>query len=99
MIPGRAPAGEGADRIMRAPLSSLVEVGQLIAGKFRVERVLGVGGMGVVMAARHVELDEIRAIKLMHRELLEQAALVERFLREARAAVRLRSEHVARVLD
>lgn len=72
----------------------------MIAGKYVVERVLGAGGMGIVYAARHVDLHELFAIKLMRPSEDEgEAASVERFLREARAAARLKSEHVARVHD
>jgi serine/threonine-protein kinase len=74
-------------------------VGAILAGKYRVERVLGVGGMGAVIAATHIDLDEIRAIKLMHASESENSLAVERFLREARAAVKLKSEHIARVYD
>jgi serine/threonine-protein kinase len=74
-------------------------IGQVLAGKYRIERVLGSGGMGIVVAATHLDLQEVRAIKLMHPENVGNAQAVERFLREARAAVRLESEHVARVLD
>jgi len=76
-----------------------VRVGDLLAGKYRVERVLGVGGMGVVVAARHVELGELRAIKLLLPQFRERSEAVERFVREARAAVRLKSEHAAQVHD
>jgi eukaryotic-like serine/threonine-protein kinase len=76
-----------------------IRVGEMIAGKYRVEKVLGVGGMGMVLAARHVELHELRAIKLMLSSLGACPEAVERFLREARAAVRLKSEHVAKVYD
>ncbi len=55
--------------------------------------------MGIVFAARHIDLHELRAIKLMLPSALGDAEGVERFLREARAAVRLRSRHIARVLD
>src|SRR5258708_1314517 len=81
--------------------SSLAPVreGDLLAGKYRIERVLGVGGMGVVVAARHEELGQLVAIKFVRDQALGNAEEVERFLREARAAVKLRSEHVARVLD
>ncbi len=78
--------------------SNIVSVGDVLAGKYRVERVLGMGGMGVVVAATHLDLREVRAIKLMRPELASDQA-VERFLREARAVVRLRSEHVAEVYD
>ncbi len=73
--------------------------GQIVAGKYRVERMLGRGGMGVVVAARHVSLDELVAIKLLLPEACLVAEAVARFEREARAAVRIKSEHVARVTD
>jgi serine/threonine-protein kinase len=84
---------------MNRPSSALVRVGDILAGKYRVERMLGVGGMGVVVAATHLDLQEVFAIKLMHQEAAHRENSVERFLREARAAIRLRSEHVARVFD
>jgi len=71
----------------------------LLAGKYRLERVLGQGGMGVVVAATHTVLDERVAIKLLLPEALASAETVARFQREARAAVRIKSEHVARVID
>jgi eukaryotic-like serine/threonine-protein kinase len=73
--------------------------GQMLAGKYRVERVLGTGGMGVVVAARHIQLDVPVALKFMTDEALADHALVTRFLREARATARLRGEHVIRVAD
>src|SRR3954465_15876290 len=76
-----------------------VAEGQLLAGKYRVERVLGQGGMGVVVAAHHVVLDETVAIKFLLPEALGSAEAVARFEREARAAVKIKSEHVARVTD
>ncbi len=76
-----------------------VREGDVIAGKYRIERLLGVGGMGVVVAARHEQLDQLVAIKFVRNDALDNDEAVERFLREARSAARLRSEHVARVLD
>src|SRR5882757_8328367 len=76
-----------------------VKEGDILAEKYRVERVLGVGGMGVVVAAMHLELDERVAIKFLLPEALGDAEAVERFAREARAAVKIKSEHVARVSD
>jgi eukaryotic-like serine/threonine-protein kinase len=73
--------------------------GELLAGKYQVERVIGQGGMGVVLAAEHLALNQKVAIKLLRKAALEHTDIVGRFMREARAAVRLRSEHVARVLD
>jgi serine/threonine-protein kinase len=75
------------------------EPGTVIAGKYRVERLLGEGGMGVVLAAHHLGLDEMVAIKLIHEERATSTDAIARFQREARAAARIKSEHVARVLD
>jgi len=72
---------------------------EIIAGKFRVERVVGAGGMGVVVAAHHLALDQPVAVKLMLPGVGARKPFTRRFLREARAAARLRSEHVTRVLD
>jgi serine/threonine-protein kinase len=76
-----------------------VKQGDVLAEKYLVESVLGVGGMGVVVEALHLELHESRAIKLLLPEVLEEKEAVERFLREARRSARLRSEHVVRVHD
>jgi serine/threonine-protein kinase len=78
---------------------SPVQPGQVLAGRYRVEKVLGVGGMGVVVSARHLELDHRVAIKFLLPDILENAEAVSRFLREARAAVKIQNEHVARVSD
>jgi serine/threonine-protein kinase len=76
-----------------------VREGELLAGKYRVERVLGSGGMGVVVSAVHTQLDQRVAIKFVREEALGNEDAVQRFLREARAAVKLKSEHAARVID
>jgi len=78
---------------------SEVSPGQILAGKYRIERVLGRGGMGVVVAARHIQLDEQVALKFLLPEALANQDAVKRFEREARAAVKIKSEHVARVTD
>lgn len=79
------------------PTANMPRIGDTLVGKYRIEQFLGKGGMGVVAAARHVQLGQRVAIKfLIHADHEET---VERFLREARAAVRLHSQHVARVLD
>src|SRR5689334_13093473 len=80
-------------------VSAPVKEGDLLAGKYRVERVLGAGGMGVVVAAHHIALDEKVAIKLLLPEALSNPEAVSRFAREARAAVKIKNEHVARVID
>src|SRR5580693_987011 len=76
-----------------------VKAGDVLAGKYRVERILGVGGMGVVVAAHHVQLDEKVALKFLLPQALSNPEAVARFDREARAAVKIKSEHVARVID
>ena len=77
-----------------------VNPGDVIADKYRVERVLGRGGMGIVVAATHLHLDQPVALKFIIPGAVGQdTQAVERFLREARAAVRLKSEHVAKVFD
>jgi hypothetical protein len=76
-----------------------VREGDVLVGKYRVERVLGVGGMGVVVAAHHIQLDQKVALKFLLPEALGNREAVARFAREARAAVKIQSEHVARVTD
>ncbi len=80
--------------------SSPVAEGQTIAEKYRVERVLGEGGMGMVVAAWHLGLQQRVAIKFLLKQIAhDHEGAAERFRREARAAARIRSEHVCRVLD
>ncbi|WP_438006600.1 serine/threonine-protein kinase [Sorangium sp. So ce321] len=74
-----------------------LEVGSLIAGRYRVNRLLAKGAMGAVVAATHVELDELRAIKLLLPATAADPEMCERFLREARIAARLKSDHVVKV--
>jgi len=93
---------QGADTLVSslAPFDPTeLPEGTMLAGKYRVERVIGKGGMGLVLAAEHVELRERVALKLMLPEAMESAQAVARFLREARAAAKIKGEHVTRVLD
>jgi len=80
-------------------VTSVVGIGDVLAGKYKVEWLLGQGGMGYVVAARHKQLDRQVAIKILMPELCEIEDAVARFLREARAAACIQNEHVARVLD
>lgn len=73
-------------------------VGDLVAGKFVVERLIGQGGMGAVFAARHRELESVVAIKVMLADTTNVEATA-RFKNEGRAAAKIRSEHVVRVED
>lgn len=76
-----------------------VAKGDVLLGKYTVERILGQGGMGYVVAARHHELHELFAIKLMLPAAAANDEASARFIREARAAARLKSDHVAHVHD
>ncbi len=74
-------------------------VGQVLSGRFRVEHVIGVGSMGVVLAAKHLELDERVAIKFIRSDMQKLPGVLSRFAREAKAAASIKSEHVAQVFD
>jgi len=76
-----------------------IVVGQVVAQKYRVDRFIGQGGMGVVVAGFHLELDQAVAIKFLVTESGLESEGAERFRREARAAAKIHSEHVARVFD
>ncbi|MBW2523352.1 MAG: protein kinase [Deltaproteobacteria bacterium] len=80
-------------------LAGLPQVGELLAGRYRIERVLGVGGMGVVVEATHTGLGEKVAIKFLNRADASDHERMTRFTREAWAAAKIKSEHVARVTD
>ncbi|KYF98603.1 hypothetical protein BE20_34430, partial [Sorangium cellulosum] len=71
----------------------------MLAGKYRVEQIVGAGAMGTIVAAWHLELDQRVAMKFLHSPGTEGGDPAERFRREARALARIKSEHVARVLD
>ena len=75
------------------------ELGTLLAGKYRLERVLGEGGIGVVVAATHEDLEQRVAVKYLKPIAKIDPVLRERFLREARLAAKLKSDHVVRVHD
>jgi serine/threonine-protein kinase len=77
----------------------MVSEGDLVADKYRIEKLLGEGGMGYVYSALHEQLGSRVAIKILSPTLCQNDDAVRRFSREARAAVRIQSEHVARVLD
>jgi eukaryotic-like serine/threonine-protein kinase len=86
-------------RIGRAIDVNGIQVGDVLAGKYRIERILGAGGMGVVVAVHHLHLDQRFALKLMLPELLTSEEAVTRFMREARLAAKIKSDHVVRVSD
>jgi serine/threonine protein kinase len=94
----------GGETGAAAPLSepmppSGVRIGDVLANKYRVEGILGRGGMGVVVVAHHMQLDQRVALKFLLPKGLHSSQAIGRFTREARAAAKIKSEHVARVSD
>ena len=73
--------------------------GTTICSRYKVERILGRGGMGAVYAVRHVNTGEMLALKVLNPALASNAQAVERFRTEARAPVRIGTDHVVRVVD
>jgi hypothetical protein len=94
-----APSGCEPARLITRAEANTVESGTILLGKYQVERVLGEGGVGRVVRARHLQLDQWVAIKILLPHVLHDPEVVRRFLLEARAAAKLQSEHVCRVYD
>jgi serine/threonine-protein kinase len=99
-----AQASMSAPTASKEPVSSdrpnlTVQIGQIVAGKYRVDRVIGEGGMGFVVEAMHTGLGDRVALKFLKPAALQQPDVVARFAQEARAAAKLKSEHVCRVID
>src|SRR6185369_15086094 len=80
-------------------MDASVSIGDILAGKYAVERILACGGGGVVVLARHLLLLEPCAVKLLRRDGFSTLQAEERFLREARVVARLRSDNVVRLFD
>jgi serine/threonine-protein kinase len=74
-------------------------IGERVAGKYELKRLLGEGAMGAVYEGVHVDLGKRLAIKLIRREFSENPEIVERFRREARAASAVESEYIAQIFD
>ncbi|MEW6731443.1 MAG: serine/threonine-protein kinase [Acidobacteriota bacterium] len=88
-IHGRKLIGEMKDEIL----------GRIIDNKYEIEAVVGEGGTGVVYRARHVKLDMIVAIKMLHRKFSDDQVAVERFRREAYASMQIRHPNAIAVMD
>jgi serine/threonine-protein kinase len=86
--------GEEQDVLERLPRQ-----GDLLEGKFRVERVIGTGGFGVVLGVEHIHLKQRFALKLLHPSFASIPVIAARFLREAQVCARIHDEHVVRVTD
>jgi len=81
------------------PAGRAIRVGDMIGGRYRVERLLGAGGMGQVVEALHVELERVVAVKVLHEEWAKDEDSARRFVREARVVATLSNEHVVRIFD
>jgi serine/threonine-protein kinase len=77
----------------------IVREGEVLAGKYRVERIPGRSGLGIVVQVRHVDLGQEVTLKFLVPEACAYPEFVQRFVREARSAVKIQGEHVARVTD
>jgi serine/threonine protein kinase len=98
-LPSRSQGFSSTAPLDDAGGGTTVLEGNVIAGKYLVGQVLGTGGMGRVFSAVHLSLDEPVALKVLHGQHSRNASAVSRFLREARATAKLRSDHVVRTLD
>ena len=87
--PRQVVAGTDADPLM----------GKVVARKFRIEKLLGVGGMGKVYKARQLSLDKAVVVKVLHDQFREDPQLVQRFQREAKAASRLNHPNSIQIID
>ncbi len=76
-----------------------MDVPQFIAGRFRIEREIGTGGMGAVYLATHLDLERPVAVKIIRREFAGDADVADRFLREARTMAKLRHPNAAMIFD
>ena len=82
---------------MDTTLDSLT--GRVLDGRYRIEARIAAGGMATVYRAVDQRLDRVLALKVMHPDLAADAAFVERFIREAKAAARLDHTNVVGVYD
>ncbi|HEX2875341.1 MAG TPA: protein kinase [Polyangiaceae bacterium] len=101
MLDSRAEAFQNGGSVTEAPDSEAGEslVGTVLAGRYRIERLLGSGGMGSVYRAEHVLMRKACAVKVLHREMTQVKEVVARFEREAVAAARIEHPNVAAATD
>jgi eukaryotic-like serine/threonine-protein kinase len=93
------PIERGAPRPGRSAPAGDFEAGCVIDGKYRIEGPIGEGGLGVVVKATHLQLDQPVAIKHLKPFAITQTNVVERFMREARLAAKIKNEHAVKVQD
>jgi len=76
-----------------------IDVGTLLGGKYRLEKLIGRGGMGSVWRAEHLQLRSPVAVKLLDSAISGNDQMLARFMREAQSAASLRSPHVVQIFD
>jgi serine/threonine-protein kinase len=81
------------------PREDEIPEGEILADKYRAERVLGAGGMGVVVRVRQLESSQVFALKFLRPSVARDPSATARFLREAQAAGRIQNPHVVRISD
>jgi len=89
-----APQGDSPSSVARDPL-----VGHVLDGKYEITRVVGHGGMSVVYEAKHLLMNKVIALKLMHAHLIHSEKAVCRFQKEAHAVAKLDHSGVIRIYD
>ncbi|HVY49887.1 MAG TPA: serine/threonine-protein kinase, partial [Minicystis sp.] len=94
-----APVSAASDPAVAAAGCASVGGTYVVAGRYEILGMLGVGGMGTVYRARDRELDEVVALKALRRELVDAPGMLERFRREVKLARRVTHPNVARVFD
>ncbi|MFO0761536.1 MAG: protein kinase [Byssovorax sp.] len=100
-MPRPAPAAGRPAAVPDAATSGSQDLspGTIICGRYKIEKILGRGGMGAVYAVHHVNTEEALALKVLHPVLASNTQAVERFRTEARAPVRIGTDHVVRIID
>jgi len=79
--------------------SAIPKIGDIVAGKYQIDGVVGEGGMGTVLSATHTITQKRVALKWMHAELAEDNEATQRFIREAQAAGRINHPNVVDIYD
>jgi serine/threonine-protein kinase len=93
-----APPQAPVSSIASGPARSLAP-GSVVLGRYTIQKVIGRGGMATVYLARNQETERLVALKILDPEISSDPSYVERFRREARAAGRIRSDHVVAIYD
>ncbi len=94
-----ALSGDEVEALQQAEAPPEKLIGSVVGGRYRVEKVIGRGGMGVVLQAQHIELGTPVALKVLLGAVSSKPIVAERFVREARAASAIGHPNIVRVHD